>query len=122
MVVSDSDYDSEMSFALSKPRKAHHFGPLYPVSVAAWRLNLSICPVKSLETYLDSTAALRDATNSASLFLSSNKPNGPAFVSTIGLRSNLKQSVLTRLSSRYTRPEGHSIQSVFFLVFQFKLS
>jgi hypothetical protein len=39
--------DSEMSFALSKPRKAQHSGPLHRVSVAAWRLNVSICPVKA---------------------------------------------------------------------------
>jgi hypothetical protein len=39
--------DSEMSFSLSKPRKAQHSGPLHRVSVAAWRLNVSICPVKA---------------------------------------------------------------------------
>ena len=73
-----------MSFALSKPRKAQHSGPLHRVSVAAWRLNVLIRPVKCLETYLVRTAALRDANNSAYLFLSSNKPHGPASVPTIG--------------------------------------
>ena len=99
--------DSEMSFSLSKPRKAQHSGPLHRVSVAAWRLNDSICPVKCLESYLDRTAALRDANNSASLFISSNKPHGPASVPTIGrwIKEQLKlagidTSIFTAHSTR----------------------
>ena len=58
--------------------------PLHLISVTAWQPNVSICPVKCLETYLDRTASLRNANNSTSLLLSTNRPHGPAAVATVG--------------------------------------
>ena len=75
---------TEVSFTLGKPRKAQHSGPLHRISVTAWQPNVSICPVKCLETYLDRTASLRNANNSTSLLLSTNRPHGPAAVATVG--------------------------------------
>ncbi len=74
----------ELSFSLGQPRKAQHSGSLKRISIPAWRQNVSICPVKCSETYLEHTAGLRNASNSSTLLISTNKPHGSAAVATIG--------------------------------------
>ncbi len=56
--------------------------PLQRTSVATYRQNVSICPVKCCETYLERTATLRNTSNS--ILLSTNRPHGSAAVATIG--------------------------------------
>lgn len=76
--------DSRVSFTLGKPRKGQHEGPLHRLSIEAYSPNVSICPVKCMEEYLDRTAGLRVSSTSSSLLLSSNKPHGPASVASVG--------------------------------------
>ena len=86
--------DSKVSFTLGKPRKAQHSGPLQQISIDSWPQNVSICPVSAIELYLERTQSLRNLSNSTSLFLSSNKPNKVASVSTIGhwIKEQLKEA------------------------------
>ena len=88
--------DTKISFTLGKPRKAQHSGPLQQQSIDSWPLgqNSSICPVRCIELYLERSASLRNTSNSASVFLSSNKPHHTCSVATIGrwIKNQLKDA------------------------------
>ena len=86
--------DTKISFTLGKPRKAQHSGPLQQQSIDSWPQNYSICPVRCIELYLERSASLRNTSNSASVFLSSNKPHHTCSVATIGrwIKDQLKDA------------------------------
>ena len=86
--------DGDVSFSLSRPRKAQHSGPLHSLSVGAWHQNLAICPNAFLKLYIDRTAPLRNKENDALLFIGCNKPHRPVSSSTIGrwIKDQLKEA------------------------------
>jgi len=54
-----------MSFALSKPRKAQHSGPLHRVSVVAWQLNVNLSKHETLHQQQMATGGGQDKLYSA---------------------------------------------------------
>lgn len=104
--------DTNISFVLGKPRKAHHAGPLQKQIIDCWPQNSSICPVACTELYLEQTTSLREASNSASLFLSSNKPHKACSVATIcrWIKEQLKEAGIdtSTFTAHSTRSEAAS--------------
>ena len=76
--------DLQISFTLGNPRKTQRSGPLHQIFIQSWPQNPAICPVQSIDTYINKTASLRNETNKSHLFISSTKPHKPVTSSTIG--------------------------------------
>lgn len=76
--------DLDVSFVLSRPRKAQHSGPLHKLTIGVWRQNPAICPVNCLKLYINQTASMRRDSNKDLLFVGSNKPHNPVSSSKIG--------------------------------------
>ncbi|KAI9550901.1 hypothetical protein GHT06_004520 [Daphnia sinensis] len=83
-----------VKFALNRPRKAQHSGPLHVLSIGAWHQKPAICPVACMRSYIVHTAPFRNDSNSESLFIGSNKPHKPVTSSTIGrwIKEQLKEA------------------------------
>jgi hypothetical protein len=76
--------DLQRSFTLGNPRKTQRSGPLHQIFIHSWPQNPAICPVQSIDTYINKTASLRNEMNRSHLYISSTKPHKPVPSSTIG--------------------------------------
>ncbi len=72
------------TFVLGQLRKSQRTGPLQSLTVRAWRDNSIICPVTTLESYIERTETLRGPMSGNALFIGSNKPHRPVTASTVG--------------------------------------
>ena len=84
LLDSVSFLESRVIFTLGRPLKSQHDGPLKRISIDAYPDNVSICPVKCIELYIERSAHLRVESNSSSLFLCSTRPHNTASPSTVG--------------------------------------
>lgn len=74
---------SAVSFQLTKPRKAQHQGPLKVISLPTCP-ERSICPVRSLGSYLYETDPIRTDASAGKLVLSTTFPHHDVTGSTVG--------------------------------------
>ncbi len=86
--------NSKATFVLGKLRKSQRTGPLQQLSVGRWLEDLAICPVTTLQDYINCTASIRNASNMSSLFVSTTRPFQPVNSSTIGrwIKDRLKEA------------------------------